>query len=218
MNEVGLQTNNLNDITNAENSPEVTNIQEEDVSTDADMQDEVNNNNETRIVNSTAKETIADFTASDIADDVISEISSDISSDIADEVNNQTVNTVSSEAASEIIPSSVTPSPVSISSLISDASVSEFEAAAATNMSSVSQEISMQEATKTLSDDNAEFWLRNAALDVAKSTMLTQGDRLQQKDTKDETRRKVLVRFEQKKRDEIKKGIEAVNKSARMKH
>ncbi len=218
VNEVGLQTNNLNDITNAENSPEVTNIQEEDVSTDADMQDEVNNNNETRIVNSTAKETIADFTASDIADDVISEISSDISSDIADEVNNQTVNTVSSEAASEIIPSSVTPSPVSISSLISDASVSEFEAAAATNMSSVSQEISMQEATKTLSDDNAEFWLRNAALDVAKSTMLTQGDRLQQKDTKDETRRKVLVRFEQKKRDEIKKGIEAVNKSARMKH
>ncbi len=188
------------------------------ISTDSDMQDEVDDTNETRAVNSTAKETIADFTAADIAEEVAADIYSDINTDIEDEVNNETVNTVSSQAAAEIVPSAVTPSPVSVASVISAASVSEFEAAAATNLSDVSSEISTEQAVKTLTDDNAEFWIKDAALSVAKSTMLTQGDRLLQKDTKDDTRRKVLLRFEQKKRDEIKKGIEEVNKSARMKH
>lgn len=188
------------------------------ISTDSDMQDEVDDTNETRAVNSTAKETIADFTAADIAEEVAADIYSDINTDIEDEVNNETVNTVSSQAAAEIVPSAVTPSPVSVASVISAASVSEFEAAAATNLSDVSSDISTEQAVKTLTDDNAEFWIKDAALSVAKSTMLTQGDRLLQKDTKDDTRRKVLLRFEQKKRDEIKKGIEEVNKSARMKH
>lgn len=88
-------------------------------------------------------------------------------------------------------------------------------------------EESMKELSKKITEQMAAEFAKNAAkeqlktvitntvIEAGKQTLLSYGEKLQQKDSKEDTKKKVLVKFERQKRDEMRKGIEKIKKSLR---
>ena len=86
------------------------------------------------------------------------------------------------------------------------------------SMKAVSKQVSEEmakEVAKQVTKEQIKVVVQNTLLEAAKQTLLAYGDKVQQKDTKEETNRKVLVQFERKKRDAMKRGVEKIKKSMR---
>lgn len=84
----------------------------------------------------------------------------------------------------------------------------------------ISENMSKQlaaEGAKNLLKENAKVILKNTLVEAGQATLTQVGGKLQQKDTKEEKKRKVLVRFERKKRDALKRGIEKIKKTYNLK-
>lgn len=79
-------------------------------------------------------------------------------------------------------------------------------------MAEVSKRIATEMA-KAAAKENLKNIVKNFAIEAGKSVLLQYGEKLQQKDSQQETRKRAFVRFEREKRDAMKRGIEKVKKS-----
>lgn len=83
-------------------------------------------------------------------------------------------------------------------------------------MEAISEQVEEQMATqlaKSAAQKNTEDIVEDLVTEAGQQTIREYGGRLQQKDSKEDNKKKVLMQFERKKRDAIKRGIEEVKKS-----
>ena len=83
-------------------------------------------------------------------------------------------------------------------------------------MEAISEQVEEQMATqlaKSAAQKNTEDIVEDLVTEAGQQTIREYGGRLQQKDSKEDNKKKILMQFERKKRDAIKRGIEEVKKS-----
>ena len=83
-------------------------------------------------------------------------------------------------------------------------------------MKEVSEKISQQiaaEAAKSAAKEQLKNSVKNTIVSTAQQSLLNYGEKLQQKDTKQDKKKKILTEFERKRRNEIRKGIEKIKKT-----
>ncbi len=153
-----------------------------------------------------------------VAADVSQDISNDISADVTDEIENQTVSNISFDSAESVTQSAAAVQPKSVSSTAAAISLSKLVDSAAPSIARASKDVVSEDEAKNLTEESVKTSLKEDVLKAARASMLSHGEELQQKDSKEETKRKILIEFERKKREEIRKGVEKINSSAKMKH
>ena len=153
-------------------------------------------------------------------------VSEDIDDESYDEMYEETVEELDSKqtarysdmAAPGIMDEEVSSNNMATDGLTAEIAEQDMSNAISENIQSISEEILKVEATQTLANNNAQDTLNTRSVEAAKSSILTYGEKVQQKDNNTEIKRKVLTSFEIKRRDEMKKAVEKVSSSAKMKH
>ena len=153
-------------------------------------------------------------------------VSEDIDDESYDEMYEETVEELDSKqtarysdmAAPGIMEEEVSSNNMATDGLTAEIAEQDMSNAISENIQSISEEILKVEATQTLANNNAQDILNTRSVEAAKSSILTYGEKVQQKDNNTEIKRKVLTSFEIKRRDEMKKAVEKVSSSAKMKH
>ena len=152
--------------------------------------------------------------SADIDDDSYDEVSS-----ISDsEFETKTVSKLSDDSAADVLLDEVPGDDIIADGLTAKIAEHGLSTVLQDTIQDVSNDITVDVAENILDNNNDQAVLNNLSNEAAKTGILTYGEKVQQKDNNRETKRKVLTRFEIKRRDEIKRGIEKVSSSAKMKH
>lgn len=178
------------------------------------------------VINNSASELEKNETKNEIGHSNELFVSEDIDDESYDEINAQTTEEIDTKqtarysdmAAPGIMEEEVASNNMATDGLTAKIAEQDMSNAISENIQSISEEILKVEATQILANNNAQDTLNTRSIEAAKSSILTYGEKVQQKDNNAEIKRKVLTAFEIKRRDELKKGIEKVSSSAKMKH
>ena len=178
------------------------------------------------VINNSASELEKNETKNEIGHSNELFVSEDIDDESYDEINAKTTEEIDTKqttrysdmAAPGIMEEEVASNNMATDGLTAKIAEQDMSNAISENIQSISEEILKVEATQILANNNAQDTLNTRSIEAAKSSILTYGEKVQQKDNNAEIKRKVLTAFEIKRRDELKKGIEKVSSSAKMKH
>lgn len=168
------------------------------------------------VAKETAKETakeIAKETAKETAKEAAKEGTKEVAKEAASETAKEATKEIVKDTTSTSLQASVetiAPDGLGVfSSTVSTAGVGEA-------MKEVSEKVSQQiaaEAAKTAAKEQMKNTVKNTLVSTAQQSLLKYGEKLQQKDTTTDKKKKVLTEFERKRRNEIRKGIEKIKKT-----
>lgn len=155
-------------------------------------------------VTETSKEAVKDV-ATEGAKEVAKDVGAETVKDATTEIVKDTTSTTLQSSVQSIAPDGLGV----FSSTVSTAGVGEA-------MKEVSEKVSQQiaaEAAKTAAKEQMKNTVKNTLVSTAQQSLLKYGEKLQQKDTTTDKKKKVLTEFERKRRNEIRKGIEKIKKT-----
>lgn len=149
-----------------------------------------------------------------------SEVEADSGIAELEEAESEAVSTAGTEAVREIDASTAESSMPALNTPEDVEILQNTRGTVATGVEDVAEELSEQveeqmadELAKSASQKNTESIVEDLVKEAGQQTIREYGGRLQQKDSKEDNKKKILMQFERKKRDAIKRGIEEVKKS-----
>lgn len=172
------------------------------------------------VATETGKE-VAKETAKEAAKEAAKETSKEAVKEGTKEVAKEAATETAKEATKEIVKDTTSTSLQASVETIAPDGLGVFNSTVSTAgvgeaMKEVSEKVSQQiaaEAAKSAAKEQLKNSVKNTIVSTAQQSLLNYGEKLQQKDTKQDKKKKILTEFERKRRNEIRKGIEKIKKS-----